>query len=800
MKFSEQWLREWIDLPLNSEALCEHLTMLGLEVDSVAPAAPALPDTVVAGRIATCAAHPQADALSVCTVDVGQSGALTIVCGAPNVRSGLTVPVALVGTRLPGGLVIEASDLRGVTSQGMLCASAELGLDDDDAGLLELDEDVTPGTPVAGHLRLDDQIIEIDLTPNRGDCLSILGVARDASAGRGYSLKSAAANPVPASSQAVWPVSIENPDACPRYCGRLIEGVAAGARTPDWMRERLRRAGLRSLGILVDVTNCVMLELGQPMHAFDADCLSQGIVVRDARAGERVLLLDGTEVELNAGTLVIADHDGPVALAGVMGGETSAVSQATERVFLESAHFSPSAMAGIGREYKRHSDALHRFERGVDPAMAEQAIERATALIVDIAGGQPGPVVVETGRETGDRESIDLRHARLVQLLGSDIPRDSVPGILRGLGMEVSEAAGDGSWRVRPPSWRFDVEQEADLIEEVARVHGYDRLPSAARRVPVELAGLDESRVPAYRIQETMLQRGYSQAVTYGFVDPQLQSRLAPGEAPIDLDNPISAQLAQMRTTLWSSLLPAWQHNLRRREPRIRLFETGQVFSREQAAPMGIRQVKQMAGIASGTVMPEAWDNDARKVDFYDVKADVEALFNLQGLAPRERLAFVADTHPALHPGRSARIRYDGQHAGWLGEIHPELKKILNIKEIPYLFELKTEIIVGGSLPRYRVDSPYPAVRRDLALLVPDDLPVAGLMESAWAAEQTDLRDVVVFDVYQGDDMENGFKSVALGLIFQADSSTLTDGVVDDSVAAITDRLSRDHGARIRGQ
>lgn len=794
MRFSETWLREWVDPPVDVDALCEQLTMAGLEVDTVEPAAPAL-DGVVVGRILEVAPHPKADRLSLCTVDTGEQTPRRIVCGAPNAAAGLTAPVALPGATLPGGVEIAESKIRGELSQGMLCAGAELGLGDDQGGLFELDPDAAPGVPLAEHLTLDDSVIELDLTPNRGDCLSLRGIAREVGVYYRCAVAGPDLSPVAAACEERPSIAIEAPALCPVYAGRVIAGVDPAARSPDWLRERLRRGGIRPISPVVDVTNYVLLELGQPMHAFDHDRLQGGIRVREAEAGESIELLDDSEVSLHAGTLVIADDSGPIAIAGVMGGAATAVHDDTRQIVLESACFTPRAVAGQGRRYKLHSDSLHRFERGVDPEGQTAAIERATALIQAIAGGRPGPIVTATGEPPWKEREIVLRHERVERLLGSRVPAEEIEDILRRLGLTMT-AEGEGVWRARPPSYRFDLELEADLIEEIARLHGYERLPGRPRRITAGLGADSETRRPLEYLREVLRQRGYDEAITYSFVDPRLQAALDPDAAVIALDNPIAAQYAQMRSTLWSGLLPAFRYNLHRQQTRIRLFESGLRFERDAEAELGARQTPTLAGLAFGSAMPEHWDAGRRPLDFHDVKGDVEAL--LYGTAGEA--AFEPARHPALHPGRSARITVDGQPCGWLGQLHPKINKILDVNELPFVFELDSDVLRKTSLPRFEALSEHPSMRRDLALTVAGEMPAGELLKAVREAGEPRLLTARVFDVFRGGDLETGFKSVALGLIFQDKTSTLTDEAVDSAVTRLTAILGERCGARVRGQ
>ncbi len=794
MKFSERWLREWVSPELDTQGLAHQLTMAGLEVDTVEPAAPAL-DRVVVGHIVAIEPHPDAERLRVCSVVADDTEApLQIVCGAPNARVGLRAPVALTGARLPDGSEIRRARLRGVESSGMLCSARELGLSDDAAGLMELPADAPAGVTLQGYLDLDDSLITVELTPNRGDCLSIAGVAREVAALNRLTLAAPARSPVEPTVRDLRPIHIEATEACPRYAGQVITGLDGTASTPLWMRERLRRSGLRSRGPLVDVTNYVMLELGQPLHAFDQARLCGGIVVRYARPGERLTLLNHTEVALETDCLVIADESGPVAFAGIMGGLATAVDDDTTQVFLESANFTPQVVAGRGRRYKLTSDALYRFERGVDPELPLRALERAASLLLEICGGSAGPVVESDVRGQREHAPITLRHTRITRLLGTEVAADEVADILARLNMAV-QPEGHGEWRVRPPSFRYDVALEADLIEEVARIHGYDRLPLRERRAESRFRPVPEGRISVDRVRETLVQRDYQEAITYSFVDPDVQVQLQPDDvAAIDVDNPIARQYAQMRTSLWSSLLPAWQHNAQRRQERIRLFEMGRRYWRDGQT---LKQDVMIAGVASGPVLPEQWAGPARTVDFFDLKGDVEALLTLGG--SMDRVEFVADRHPALHPGQSARIASSRGTLGWLGRLHPRLSAQFDTRDLPLVFELSLDAVCAAAVPAYVKVAEFPSIRRDLALVVDESLTVGEITRCLREMGGPLLRQVRLFDIYRGESLQPGSKSVALGLIYQDNSRTLTDEEVDAVVHDLRHHLEHTLGAVIRG-
>jgi phenylalanyl-tRNA synthetase beta chain len=789
MKFSERWLREWVDPPVDTAAIVNQLTMAGLEVDGTAPAAPQFSQVVV-GRIESVEPHPAADKLTVCRVDIGADEPLEIVCGAPNARAGLRAPVALVGGELPGGLKVRRARLRGVESAGMLCSERELGLGEGHEGLWELPADAPTGAHLRDWLELDDAVIDVDLTPNRGDCFSVLGIAREVALLNRMTLGGPEMAPVPAAVPDEFPIEVRAPQACPRFVGRVIRGIRADARTPPWMREKLRRAGLRPIHPVVDVTNIVMLELGQPMHGFDLATLREGIIVRLAEPGERIVLLDGREVVLGTDTLVIADHGGPRAVAGIMGGEHSGVSAHTRDVFFEVAFFAPLAIAGRARALGLHTDASLRFERGVDPAQQRRAVERATELLLAIAGGEAGPVSEHAAAEhLPERMRVVLRRARLAALLGHSVPDAEVERILAGLGMTLARTAE--GWEAAPPTHRFDISLEVDLIEEVARIHGYERVPEK-RGAGATLPGdANERRVPAARIADVLAARGYQEVVTYSFVDPELQSALFPNEPSLPLANPISSELGAMRLSLWPGLVHALRRNLSRRQGRIRLFEQGLRFIFEANE---LKQLATTSGLLAGGRWPEQWGVRHGGVDFHDAKSDVEALL---GMTAAE-FTFEAGVHPALHPGQGARILRDSRPAGWIGALHPRLVRALELEGVPVLWELDDDISFAAELPVYKEISRFPAIRRDIAVVVDETLPAQDLLDVIRAAAGVLLTESKIFDVYSGDRIDSGRKSVAFGLILQDSSRTLTDQEADRVVAGVVARLETEFGARIR--
>ncbi len=791
MKFSEQWLREWVNPANSTDELCHQLTMAGLEVDAVEPVAGEFSGVVI-GEVVKVEPHPDADKLRVTEVNVGGEEKLGIVCGAANVREGLKVPVAVIGAVLPGNFKIKKAKLRGVPSAGMLCSASELGLAESSSGLMELPDDAPIGEDIRKFLNLDDVTIELGLTPNRGDCLSVAGVAREAGVLNQAAVNSPVIENVAATSKDTFKIEVSVAADCPRYLGRVISGVNVSAETPLWMQERLRRSGIRSLGPVVDVTNYVLLELGQPMHAFDLAKLNKGIVVRHAKAGEKLALLNEQEVELDAETLVIADHNGPLAMAGVMGGSASAVGDNTTDIFLESAYFAPEAIVGRARRYGLHTDSSHRFERGVDPQLAERAMQRATSLLLDIVGGKAGPVeqVVNEG-ELPARNPIHLRQQRIERILGSAIAANEVEDILTRLGMTV-ESVADG-WQVTAPSFRFDITIEVDLIEEIGRIVGYENLPSKRPLGALLMHPQPEGRLDRRDFLNLLADRGYQEAISYSFVDPSVQKQLDPEGQGIELANPISSDLSVMRTTLWAGLLPVLQHNLNRQQSRVRLFEYGLNFVRQGDE---IQQQNMLAGLAYGSLEPEQWGSAERKIDFYDVKADIEALLGLTRKGAQFR--FVPESHPALHPGQSARIYCGEEPAGWLGALHPALEKAFDLRGQCYLFEIKADMLYEKNVAKFAEISKFPAIRRDLAVVVDEAISADRVLECIKNAAPETLKNLKLFDLYAGERIDSGRKSLALGLTLQAQSRTLTDEEVDTAIEQVVNSLVCELGATLR--
>ncbi len=789
MKFSEQWLRSWVNPSLDAAEVAEQLTMLGLEVDSI-DAAASFPHTIVVGEILEAAPHPNADKLRVCRVSGGDDETLNIVCGAPNAREGIKVPLALVGTSMPNGMQIKAAKLRGEPSHGMLCSARELGLSEDAQGLMELADDAPVGTSLIEYLGLEDHIIDIDLTPNRGDCNAIRGIAHDLAAATATPVTAIECAPVAVSVDDQVPVEIAPGCGCARYAARVVKGIDPSASTPLWMTERLRRSGIRAIHPVVDVTNYVMLELGQPMHGFDLATIQGGIRVRNATAGEVLTLLDGRDMTLDAQTLLICDHAAPIAMAGIMGGEHSGVGDATVDILLESALFVPDAIIGRLRQYNTHTDSGYRYERGVDAELQVPALERATALLQAIAGGQAGPVVVaEQAGMARVAPTIALSQEQLARRLGCTVPAERVAQIFSSLGCDCQSS--ESGWNVTAPSWRYDLNIPDDLVEEIARVYGYTALPKHYAMPSPAMAAAPEEQVSMARLRETLVARGYQEAVTYSFVDASLQHDLSGGAEAVELANPISSDLAVMRTSLWPGLLRAVQHNTARQQPDARFFESGLRFVLQSN---DIQQEPVIAGASTGRFDGEGWWAQ-RDVDIFDAKADLMAL---TALATDATWHYVAAEHPALHPGRSARIVCDGEAVGWVGELHPQWQAKLGIAATQ-LFELALAPLRRRQRAAATPVSRYPATRRDLAVVVDEQVSASALLttvrESASAAPLVDAR---LFDLYQGEGIPAGKKSVALGLSFQSLEGTLGDEEIDRVAEQVLTALTDAHGAQLR--
>ena len=802
MQFSERWLRNFVDPPLGSDELAHLLTMSGVEVESCRPVAPPFSGVVV-GQVRSVQKHPNADRLTVCSVDIGTGEPLSVVCGAPNVVGGMKAPVALVGAKLPGAssgepLVIKAAPVRGVESRGMLCSARELGLSEDHSGLLALPGDAPLGRDVREVLALDDRVFTLKLTPNRPDCLSVLGVAREVAALTRAKLQAPEIRPVPAAIDARFPVKISDSRGCGRFAGRVIRKVNAAAPTPAWMKERLERAGQRSISALVDVTNYVMLELGRPLHVYDLDKLAGGIDVRFGRKGESVKLLNDMTVDVDGTVLCITDRSGPIGLGGIMGGDSTKADLATRNIFLESAFFYPEVIAGRARRYNFTSDASHRFERGVDFDNNVAGIERATRIILDVCGGEPGPTV-DTVAKLPERRPVRMRVARAHKIIGVPVPEGEIADIFSRLGLAYSrERVGGEAFVVTPPSFRFDIEIEEDLVEEVARVHGFERIPTRPPRAPLAMRAQHEVRRSPHALRQRLADVDYQEAINFVFVDSQWEADFAGETNPIRVLNPIASHLAVMRSTLIGSLVANVAYNLGRKLPRIRVFELGRVFLRDPAASegeldvAGVRQPVRVGAIAYGPALEEQWGVSARNADFYDVKADVEAL-----LAPRAA-RYESAQHPALHPGRSARVLLDGVPIGWVGELHPRWQRKYGLPLPAALFELDFEALGRIDLPKYREVSKFPPVIRDLAIVVDEGLPATALLEQMGRFRPAGVQEIRLFDFYRGKGVESGKKSLAFRVVMQDTARTLTDAEADAAMAQLTELLAAKFGAKLR--
>lgn len=793
MKYNEKWLREWVRPDIDPDALLEQLTMAGLEVDGATAVAGAFSGVVV-GRVAEVAPHPNADKLSVCQVDDGEE-VHQVVCGAPNVRAGLVTAFARVGAVLPGDFRIKKAKLRDVVSHGMLCSAAELGIGDDHDGILELADGLPPGQDLREALDLDDRIVDLELTPNRGDCLSIRGLAREVGVLNNVPVTEPTVKPTRARCDDTFDVQLADPEGCPRYLGRVIRQVDVTRPSPPWLRERLRRAGLRSIDPVVDVTNLVMIELGQPMHAFDLNQLAAPIVVRKAGAGETLTLLDGREVTLDDRTLLITDANGPVAIAGVMGGERSGMQADTRDVFLECAFFHPLAVAGTARKYALQTDASHRYERGVDYQLQHLAMDRATELLLEIVGGEPGPVTEAVSEDhLPVAAEVSLRERRLNELLGVAIEAAEVDQALARLGFELLDRSGapqDLRWTIRVPSHRFDIAREADLVEEICRIYGYNNVPSRHPRTHLTLreVPLGRSSVPA--LKQQLVDLGYQEVITYSFIDPRLHDLLDPGTEPLKLENPMSLDQSVMRTSLFPGLVDALRANVSRQQDRVRLFEVGQCFLPGEP----VRQVSMVGMVLWGRREAENWATPSASVDFFDLKGDAEHLLAWTG-RPGAGFAPLAD--PVLHPGQAATVVIDGREIGRLGRLHPEIERRLDIGGQIYLAEFPADALLEQARRRHGAVSRFPSVRRDLAILVARAVPAAKIVSILEESLKEVLIDLRLFDVYQGKGIDSTEKSLGVGLTLQKPSATLTEEEIGQYMHAAIEALANEAGARLR--
>lgn len=790
MKFSESWLREWVNPAVTTDELTHQITMAGLEVDDVLPVAGTFTGVKV-GHVVECGQHPDADKLRVTKVDVGEEELLDIVCGAPNCRQGLKVAVATVGAVLPGDFKIKKAKLRGQPSHGMLCSFSELGIDVESNGIMELADDAVIGTDFREFLTLDDVTIDVDLTSNRADCFSLRGMAREVGVLNRADVVEPAVSPVVPTIDTNISIEVKAPAACPRYLGRIVKNVNVQAQTPLWMQEKLRRCGIRSIDPIVDITNYVMLEQGQPMHAFDLAKIEGGIVVRLAEQGEKLTLLDGSEAELNADTLIIADHNKALAIAGIFGGEHSGVNSETKDVLLECAFFAPDHIRGRARSYGLHTDSSMRYERGVDYALQFTAMERATQLLIDICGGEVAPVVAaESDADLPKPNTVALRRTKLDNLLGHHIADADVVEILQRLGMSV-ETTTEG-WMATAPTWRFDIAIEQDLVEEVGRIYGYDNIPNQAPAAALNMNLHKEANLPLKRVRDLLVDRGYHEAITYSFVEPEQQKLIVPDVEPLILPNPISADMSAMRLSLIQGLLNTVVHNQKRQQPRVRLFEQGLRFIPDQAAENGMRQESMLAGVISGTRSEEHWNIETATVDFFDLKGDVEAILELTANGKAYR--FAAAKHPALHQGQSAAIMLDGKEIGVIGTVHPELERKFGLNGRTIVFEIEWSAINSKVIPEAVALSKFPSNRRDIAVVVDQTIASGDIVDACRVAGGELLKEAKLFDVYVGKGVAEGKKSLAIALTLQSSERTLEEAdiaaAVENIVKAVVEQFS----------
>ncbi|BCA96824.1 phenylalanine--tRNA ligase beta subunit [Legionella antarctica] len=792
MKLSKLWLREWVNFSLTEQELAAQLTMAGLEVDAVSPVAGEFTHVVV-GEVLSTKPHPDADKLTLCEVKAGIDQTLKIVCGASNVRSGIKVALAMIGAQLPGGLKIKESKLRGELSQGMLCSASELGLAEQSEGIMELEEDAPVGVNLRDYLTLDDHILDIDLTPNRADCFSVLGIAREVAVLNKLPLLEPSISTIAPAIDDVVSINLKNAQACPRYCGRLIRNINPAATTPLWMSERLRRGGIRTLHPVVDVMNFVMLELGQPMHAFDLAKLQGEVNVRFSNESEHLELLDGQIVTLSDKVLVIADKEKPLAMAGIMGGANSGVQAHTQDVLLESAYFNPVIIAGVARKYGLFSDSSQRFERGVDPYLQLTALERATFLILSIVGGQAGPVIESSNSAyVPEKAVISFDTGKVKQLTGLDISLEEMRNLLEGLGITIIQDK-KGILTVEVPSHRFDIQYDVDLVEEIIRLYGYDNLKAQPMNAPVQAGKASANERISQQLAVWFRSRGYNETISYSFVDPELQDAIYPQSDVMQLLNPISSELSQMRVGMWPGLIASMIYNIHRQQNAIKFFELGVVFDVEQGQ---LNERACIAGLLMGEQGGVNWSETTRYFDFFDLKGDLQSLFSMLKL---DEVAFVPATHDALHPGQSAQILINGQHAGWIGVLHPKLTDALDLHQDVILFEINLAQLVTLDSPRYKTISKYPQIRRDLSFLVDAQINAMQIEDVVRACIKDDwLKSFDVFDVYVGKGIPEGKKSLAIAMTLQDESRTLVDAEINLLIGAIIKTLQNEFSIILR--
>ena len=794
MKFSESWLREWVNPEISREALSEQITMAGLEVDGVDPVAAEFSGVVV-GEVVECGQHQDADKLRVTKINVGGEELLDIVCGAPNCRLGLKVAVAVVGAKLPGDFKIKKAKLRGVPSHGMLCSYTELGIDIESDGIIELPLDAPIGTDIRDYLDLNDAVIDVDLTANRADCLGMVGLAREVAVLNRMESTEPSWEKVESTIADKVDVKLTDSTACPRYLSRVVKGVDVKAPTPLWMQEKLRRSGIRSIDPIVDVTNFVLLEFGQPMHAFDAAKIDGAIEVRMGNGEEKLTLLDGNEITVPADTLIIADNSKALALAGIFGGEDSGVTESSKDIVLECAFFAPAAIRGKARVHGLHTDASHRFERGVDPQIQHKVMDRATRLILDICGGQAGDVVEAVAENNLPKEqTITLRRTKLDGRLGHYISDEDVVEILTKLGFDVE--ANDAGWSVTTRTYRFDMAIEEDLIEEVARIYGYNNIPNIAPQASLVMSDHQESDLSIRKVRQTLIARGFQEAITYSFVDPKLQQLIHPEQKTMVLPHPISTEMSVMRLSMFTGLLTTVAHNQKRQQSRVRLFETGLRFVPDEVAESGVRQDAMIGGVISGTNVDEHWSMESKTVDFFDLKGDLEAILGLTAAA--SEFTFKTAQHPALHPGQCAEILRNDRVIGYIGAVHPNLEKPFGLNGKTIVFEVELDALLHVKLPAAETVSKFPANRRDIAVVVDENISAGDIIASIRKSGDNQLVGISLFDVYQGKGVEQGKKSLAIALTLQDNTRTLEEKEIMEQVDSIVSVLKTEFNASLR--
>lgn len=794
MKFSESWLREWVNPSVSRDALSHQITMAGLEVDGIDAVAADFSGVII-GEVVECGQHPDADKLRVTKINVGGDELIDIVCGAPNCRLGLKVAVAMVGAVLPGDFKIKKAKLRGQPSMGMLCSYGELGMDIESDGIIELPQDAPLGVNVREYLQLDDAIIDVDLTANRADCLGMAGLAREVGVLNRQAVTEPSWEAVTATIDAPFSINVVAPDLCPRYLGRVVKNINVKAATPLWMQEKLRRSGIRSIDPIVDITNYVLIEFGQPMHAFDLNALNGGITVRLADGVEKLTLLDSNEITVPSDTLVIADDKQAVALAGVFGGESTGVNENTQDILLECAFFAPLAIMGKSRRLGLHTDASHRFERGVDPELQHKVMDRATRLVLDICGGEAGQVIEAVSTEhLPAAANITLRRSKLDKSLGHFIPDSDVVEILERLGFSV-QTSGD-VWHVTTATYRFDMAIEEDLIEEVARIYGYNNIPNIAPQAALSMPDHKEADISLKRVRSIFVARGFQEAVTYSFVDPKMQNIVHPGEEAMVLPNPISVEMSAMRLSMFTGLLTAVGYNQSRQQNRVRLFETGLRFVPDAQADSGVRQQAMLGAVISGVQNEEHWSMESKTVDFFDLKGDLEAIIGLTVAATE--FSFRGATHPALHPGQCAEILRNNRVIGYIGAIHPSLEKPFGLNGKTIVFELELDALLHARLPLAQAVSKFPANRRDIAVVVDETVSATDVMNLIRKVGENQLVGLNLFDVYQGKGVEPGKKSLAIALTLQDTTRTLEDKDITETMESVVSALKTEFNASLR--